>query len=418
MVIGMTRRSGLALMIGVFLVFMVWAMYTFITSKYPGANDFLLRWQGARSTFEGLNPYSREATDRVEFRLYGHVAEPNQYPGDFVYPFYTVFLVAPFAAIEDYALASAVWLVLLGACVAVSFALLADLFEWRPPRWLLLIGMVWALLFYPSARGMFLGQPGLMVVCLEFLALWALSKNHDVLAGVVLSISTLKPTVGFLLIPFLLLWGLVYRRWRFVGSFVALSLVMVAASFVLLPSWLSDWMAQVMRYPSYTAIGSPVWVVTTIYLPFLGRNGEIVLTVLLVALMVWAWQRVLWQRSAGMFDWTVAITFTVTHLVAYRTATPHFAVFLFVLVFYFKEITQADRRRGPWIVLGIMLALLVALWWLFVATVANREENPIVYLPLPFGSLILLWFTRRRWWKAYPTATTAVSEPLSPTIAT
>jgi Glycosyltransferase family 87 len=418
MVIAMTRRIGLTLLFGVFFVFMVWAMYTYITTKYPGANDFLLRWQGTRSFLEGLNPYSREATDRVEINwLYGHRAEPNQYPGDFVYPFYTVFLVAPLA-ILPYELASAIWLVLLGACVVASFALLADKFQWNPPRWLLAVGMVWSLILYPETRGMFLGQPGLLVCCLELITLWALAKNLDILAGVLLAISTMKPTVGIFIIPFLLLWVLVYRRWRFVGSFVALSAIMVLASFVFLPSWLGDWLAQVSRYPSYTEIGSPVWIVTNVYLPSLGRTGELMITALLVALMLWAWWRVLWQRSAEMFDWTVAITFTVTHLVAFRTATPHYVVFLFVLFFYFREITQADRRRGPWLVAGIMLVLLVGLWWLFLATRAGREEDPIMYLPLPFGSLILLWFTRRRWWQAHPSVPSPAPEPLSPTIAT
>ncbi len=410
----MNRRIGLALVVGVFLLFNVWAMYTFITTKYPGANDFYLRWQGARSFFEGLNPYSREATDRVEIGLYGRVARPDQYPGDFVYPLYTVFLVAPLA-ILPYDLASAIWLVLLGASVVTAFVAVADMFRWRPPRWLLAIGMVWALTFYPASRGMFLGQPGVLVVCLELFTLWALARNHDTLAGILLAISTFKPPVGILIVPFLLLWGIAFRRWRFVASFGVLMAIMLGASFVALPSWLGDWLAQVTRYPSYTEIGSPAWILTNVYLPSLGRTGELAITALLVALMLWAWQRVLWQRQVGMFDWTVAITFTVTHLVAFRTATPHYVVFLYVLVFYFREITQSDRRRGPWIVLGILLALWIALWWLFLTTITDREEHAINYLPVPLGSLIVLWFTRRRWWKLHPADVPSAAETVGVT---
>jgi hypothetical protein len=396
----MKRRLALLLMIGVFLLINVWTVYTYITSRFPGANDFFLRYQGARSyLLDGLNPYSREATDRVEIGLYGHVAEPGQYPGDFVYPFYTIFLVAPLALLP-YAVASAIWMVLLGTFVVASFWLVADEFAWRPPGWLLILGLIWSLILYPSARGMFLGQPGTLVACLELITLWALCKGRDSLAGVVLAISTLKPSMGYLIVPFLLLWALATRRWRFIGSFAALLAVMVGASFLLLPSWLSDWLAQVVRYPSYTEIESPVWVITSYYLPFLGRAGEVIIDAALVGLMLWAWYRVLVRRDQRLFDWTIALTLTVTHLVTPRTATPHFVVFSFVYVFYFRQIMRADRRWGALTVTAIMAAILVVLWLLFLSTVSNRFEHPIMYLPLPIGSLLLLWFTRRTWWRA------------------
>jgi hypothetical protein len=47
-----------------------------------------------------------------------------------------------------------------------------------------------------------------------------------------------------------------------------------------------------------------------------------------------------------------------------------------------------------------MAVMLVILWGLFLSTVSNRFEHPIMYLPLPIGSLLLLWFTRRMWWHA------------------
>ena len=398
----MNRRLILAVLIGIFLVFNVWAMYTFITSKFPGANDFFLRWQGTRSyLFDGLNPYSRAATDRVEIGLYGHVAEPDQYPGDFVYPFYIVFLVAPFALLS-YPVAAAVWLVLMGASIVYGFWLLADLFKWRPPAWLLIAGMIWSLVFYPAARGMFLGQPGVLVAFLEILTIWALAKNHDALAGVALAVSTIKPPMGYFIVPFLLLWGLSLRRWRFVGSFVVVFAVLAGVSFVLLPSWFTDWLTQVARYPSYTGVESPVWIVTLLVFPFLGQIGGIVISGALILLMLWAWYRAILRRDTAMVDWTVALTLAVTHLVSPRTATPHFIVFGFVLVFYFAHLTRADRRRGPLWVLLIMVALTVMEWVIFLTTLQGRAEQPINFLPLPFGILILLLITRRQWLEARP----------------
>ncbi len=275
-----------------------------------------------------------------------------------------------------------------------AFVLAADLYNWRPAPWLMIIGIAWAITFYPAVRGLFLGQPGTMVVCLEIVALWALAKNHDVLAGFVLALSTFKPQLGFLIIPFLLLWAARSGRWRFVISFVIVVGVLFGASFVLLPSWLTEWLAQTSLYTSYTRIGSPVWIVANIYLPFLGQPGELAISAILVGLVLWAWVPIIWRRDNSLFDWTAALTLTVTHLILIRTATPHFVVTLLVIVFYFRELY---RSGGPWPVLATMIVLTVGLWWLFLATLVNHFESPVVYLPLPWGSLILLVLTWRRW---------------------
>jgi hypothetical protein len=408
----MNRRLALALMLGAFLIFNVLVTYSFFTSRFPGANDFYSRYGGARAFWVNrLNPYGEEASLQIQVGIYGRAVNPGEDPGFFAYPFYTAILVGPLAVLE-YPWAEAIWLVLLESWLVGSFWLLADLFGWRPPAWLLLLGMAWSLAFYPAARGLFLGQPGIVVYFLEVLTLWALAKhrvNYDHVAGAALALSTIKPQMGFLIVPFLLLWGLRARRWRFVGAFVVVWGGLMLASFILQPSWFGDWLSQLRLYPEYTAIGSPVWIIAHVYLPFLGQIGEMAINILLVVLMMWAWWRVLWRRDSALFDWTIALTLTVTHLVALRTATPHFVVFSYVLVFYFREITRANRRSGPLIVAGIMIALAVGLWVLFLTTVVNRFEHPVVYLPLPFGSLILLLLTRQQWWRAKPTVDQATT---------
>jgi hypothetical protein len=276
----------------------------------------------------------------------------------------------------------------------VTFALCADLFNWKPAPWLLMIGIIWAVTFYPSARGIFLGQPGTMAVCLELIAVWALAKRHDAGAGVVLALSLIKIQLGLLIIPFMLLYALRFRRWRFIISFVISSGILVGLSFLLEPSWLGAMLQQATKYNGYTQIGSPIWVITNYYLPFLGDPVDLLITVLLIVVMLWVWVRVIWRRDASLFAWGAALSLTITHLVLVRTATPHFVVYLIVIVFYFR---QLSRTYGRWAVLGAMAALTIGLWWLFLATLVGKFESPVNYLPLPWGALILLLLTRKQW---------------------
>jgi hypothetical protein len=401
----MNRRLAITIMLAIFLLFDVWATQTYFTSRYPGANDFYSRYGGARAFWiDRLNPYGEAASLQIQNGIYGRPAARDEDPGYFAYPFYTIILMGPLALLP-YPWAEAIWLVLIEACLVGAFVLLADLFGWRPPTWLLVTGMIWTITFYPAARGLFLGQPGIVVYLLEVLTIWALARQHEVVAAIALALSTIKPQMGFLLVPFLLLWGLRFQRWRFVVGFAALWGALVVVSLLLQPSWFGDWLAQLQLYPEYTAIGSPVWVIAHVYLPSLGQPGEVALTVGLLGLMAWAWWQTLWRQEASKFLWTVALTLTVTHLVALRTATPHFVVFILVLVFYFQEITRASARRAPVLVLAVMVVLTLSLWWLFLRTVINRFEHPIMYLPLPVGSLLLIWFTRRRWWRSAPRLT-------------
>ncbi|MBI5669041.1 MAG: DUF2029 domain-containing protein [Chloroflexi bacterium] len=392
------RADGLIFLLAIIVVLAVMVIITHnaFTAPYPGLNDFMSRWEGARSYWvDRLNPYGEQASLNIQQRIYGRPVVEGEDPGYFAYPFYTLFVVWPLVVLP-YSWASAVWMVLLEVSLVVSLFLLLDLFRWKPRPTLLAVLMVWTLVFYFSSRGLILGQPGLLVAFLEILAVWALVKQWDGLAGVALALSTIKPQMGFLIVPFLLLWGLRARRWRLVGAFAAVLGALLLASFLLQPSWLSDWLAQLALYPSYTALGSPVWIITRYYLG-LGDAAELAVAAALVALLLWAWYTVLVQARQERFLWTVALTLTVTHLIAPRTATPHYVVFLLPLIFYLALIAR-KRRSGLWVGL-VLLALLVLPWLHFVATVEGEFEHPTVYLPLPFGMLALLWLTRRRWWE-------------------
>lgn len=389
------RNQVIVALIGVAVVIaLTLVAYNYLTLPYPGLNDFMSRWEGARSFWiDGLNPYGDEASLNIQKRIYGRPAAPDEDPGYFAYPFYTVFVIWPLVYL-DYAWASAVWLVLLAICQIAALVMILQILRWRPSVLTLGLLALWSLLSYYPARGLILGQPGLLVYFLEILALFTLAKQRDSVAGAVLALSTIKPQMGYLLIPFLILWGLWSKRWRFVGMFLATFLGLMLGSFLLNPTWLGDWLGQVRIYSDYTALGSPVWIITHYYL---GISDAItyLIEAFFYGLMLWGWFNILILRRQERFLWVIVLTLTVTHLVAPRTATPHFVVFMIPIVFYLREL--ADRRGNRAVIL-ILVVLFAGQWAHFLLTVSGRFEHPTVYLPLPFTMLILLWLDRARWW--------------------
>jgi len=407
----MTLRAR-GILAGLLLVLFMgnaWMTHDVLTAPYPGHNDFVSRYIPLRAFWlEGIDPYSDEATARIHAVIYGRPALPNEDPGLFAYPFYILFPLLPLAWL-DYPWASAVFMVLLEFLLLAALVMSLGLFRWRPRPLLLATLFLFTLLSYFPMRGLILGQPGLLVYFLEVAALVALARKQDSWAAVALALSTIKPQMGYLFVPALLLLGLGLRRWRFLAAFGLAFGGLMLASFLLAPRWLNDWLAQVALYPSYTALGSPVWILA--HYPWLGQDAagqwgvrggfghltEAALNLALYVALAWAWWTVIVRRRYERALWAVVLTLVITHLVAPRTATPHFVVFLLPLVFWLREWTT--RQRGA--TLGatlLLLALALAQWAHFLLTVEGEFEHPSVYLPTPFLVLGLLLATRQRWW--------------------
>lgn len=392
------RRLVFFVLLGLLLVGNVVATYVLFTSRYPGANDFASRWGGARAFWrDGLSPYSDEATRQIQMLIYGRPIPPQEEqqfdPGPFAYPFYTVFLLVPLVWLP-YPWAEAIWLVVLELCLCGGLLLALRLYGWRPPRWLLAFTAVWAFFFYPDARALILGQFAVLVFALVALTLWALKARRDMLAGLCLALSTVKPQMVFLLVVLLLWWAVRERRFRFVGGFLGSMAVLSGTSWIAEPGWVGGFLRQMARYPSYTAIGSPIWIVTHITFPALGGWGEITLSALVIACLIGAAWWALRRRAVGWFEWAVGLCLIVTNLVALRTATTNYVILLLPLVMVFRALQRIPG--GAWWVLLIQMVLLVGLWTLFLSTLVGKFEHPAVYLPLPFG-LLAIFALAPRW---------------------
>jgi hypothetical protein len=393
---GLLKKLLAAVIVSAFLVLLVVLHHNLLTALFPGHNDFLVVWEAARSYWQdGLNPYLEQTTTNIQMRMFGRLATADDLSVlFFAYPMYTVAVLLPLVYMP-YAWAAAIWMVALEAMLITALFMICDLIRWRPSPLMLGLLLLMTFGFYFAVRGLLLGQVGVMVYWLEILALWALWKGRDHLAAVALALSTMKPQMGFLLIPLLLIWALANRRWRFLIGFTAASVVLMALSFALEPGWVSDWIAQVALYPSHAVIGSPVAVVTEMALG-LGGWAELLVSGVIGLWLLAQWVPLLRGHSERWL-WVCALTLAVTHVVAPRTATPHYIVYFLPIVFLLAALV---RRRQTLVAVMVALAVVILPWVQFMLTLGESKfEHPSMYIILPFLSLPSLWFTRRGWWE-------------------
>lgn len=404
-------KSAISLTALVALLSIVWAGDVFITheiftSRYPGANDFGGRYAAAHIFWtQGLSPYSDEATLQAQLLLHGRPLTPQEVKEGvldvalFAYPFYMLFWLAPIAVLP-YDWAEAVWLATLEFALVGGVIGSISLARWKMPPVLLAVTLVWSILFYHSARAILLGQVAVLIFMLNLTTLLALRARRDVLAGVLLAISTTKPQMALLIVPFVLFWMIARRRWRAVIAFIVMMAVLVGASFIILPSWIGDFLKQVIGYTSYTDIGSPVWIITRRFFPILGAPAEIGLSLALAVWLLVTWARLWRDESWTAFVWTACFTLIITNLIAFRTATTNYTLLWIPMMWVLAAVHKQWKFAGTWMLLAIQVVLLVGLWVLFLTTLVNKYEHPIVYLPLPIG-LFLIFVFGKQWLTNY-----------------
>ena len=402
------RKEMIAGLVGLVLLFglMVVAIHQLFTLEAAGANDFYPRFRGAALFWrEGLDPYSPAATEAIQRDMYGRLALPEEDQVLFVYPFYVTFMMLPLVWLPvSYSWIQAIWLTTLLWVMVTAVLFTLRLLDWRMPAWLLGLTVLWAVIFYNNARTIILGQFAAFIFLWLVAALLALKRGRDGWGGFFLALTTIKPQMTFLLIPALFVWAIGQRRWRFLAGFGLTLAGLFAASFVFLPSWLGSFVNQVVSYPDYTFTGSPLWVITGYYWPQLGKPVEQVLIGLSLGYMVWEWRR-LWRPSArretAVSDQllvTLGITMIVTNLILVRTATTNYIVMIIPLFLLLREMAH----RWRWGNLGVALfygVSIISMWALFITTIQGDIEHPIMYLPWPFGLLlVLVWGQHKKLW--------------------
>lgn len=383
------RSTGIALTLVLLFALGVCATYTAFTSRYPGANDFYSRWVGGCALLQdGLNPYSEAVTLRIQEGMYGRPALPGEDQVAFAYPLYSLAFFFPLCFVTDYALVQAIWLWLLLAALVLAALLWMQVIRWNPQPWLWALTILWVVLVYHSFRSLMLGQFAVFVLLALTATLWSMQRGHDVWAGVFLALSTVKPQMVYLAIPWVLMWTAGQRRWRLWVGFGAALASLTIGSMILLPSWILDFVRQVLAYPSYTVFGSLTWMIVQYWLG-LGRVAEIVaLVALILLLLILVWR--LWHGTWAQMVWMLGLLLLLTNFFTPRIATTNYILLIPWVLWGLSQMQAEWKRWGTGAVIVAEVGSIIGLWAVFLATIQGDFEQAPVYVPFPVAMILLL----------------------------
>lgn len=362
----------------------VFVTYRYLTSIVPGANDFYSRWAGARALLqEGRDPYGLDVTYEIQEVI--AVSHSQVGRGGFAYPLHIIFLFWPLIYLS-YPWAQAVWWVMLQWMAVGTAVALLRLHQQTVRPGLLVSIILFVVAFYPITRSIFLGQFTIPVLLAVALCLLALQHNQDILAGGMLAVASIKPQMVIFLAPWILLWIISQKRWHFLTGFLGTGAALFVAALALFPRWPLSFLEDVQRYRVVAGGRNPLaFTLETIWPTVPDAVFSIIATILFLAMLFIWWRS--WGKDQAHFERALYWAIAVELLITFQTGTTNQVLLLIPI---FAALVWGVNRWGWGVSLGTAVILSMLLWTLFIKTISGNAEARILFLPLPWLSLIIL----------------------------
>jgi len=262
--------------------------------------------------------------------------------------------------------------------------------------------MLFAFFWYNAVRPLINGNAVIIVAFLLAGAFWAIKEHADEMAGVLLAFSTIKPQVVVLLLAFVVFYAAVNGRWRLILWLVGTVVILSGATMLLLPDWILQNIREVLRYPGYNPPGTP-GAALAVWMPAIGQKIGYVFTagVALTLLVEWIAAR---KADFKGFLWAASLTLVLSPWSGIQNDPGNFIIMFPALTMILALLDDRWRRSGWLVSLGLIVIILVGLWWIFLNTLqtvnGQPQQSPVMFFPLPALLVVLLFWVR--WWAFHP----------------
>ena len=381
---------------------------------YSFGDDFYPVWLTTREwQAHRVDLYSPQMTREIQVGLFGRAidpANPHDPPTDyrqFAYPPFTDLIFWPASLLDFTALriGLAVLLPLL-TILSIRFWLLA--LDWQiSPLWFA-VTCALTLCTYELLEAFFAEQPGVFVGFFLASAALAIRRNRLVLAGVLMSLTLIKPQVTALAMGYSLFWSFAdRRRASFWIAFCGTTLCMGAASLLLWPHWIGEWVGILLGYHLYAGPSLLGVLLGSSAVNFLGPA----LTAVAVLLsLTFAWKMRGLSPQVPQFWLAFAILLAVTCVVLLPGLAVYDHIILLPGILLLLRSSGKLRYTGP-VARALLSAGALVLFWPWISSfclLLIRPLAPVVFhsakvflLPirtaasLPFVVLALLFLMWR-----------------------
>ena len=368
------------------LIGLTWANYRFVQND-TGMNEFTPRWAATRwFMVKGMSPYSQQTTTDVQTLVYGESNADNG-GGRFLFPFFGIFLYAPFALIGDQNIARAIWMTVLEVSAIGVTVLGIIVNRWKPSKCLFAIVLLFPLFWYFSVRAILDGNIIVLCTLAITVVFLAIRTNHENFGGIMLALSMVNFQVLFPFFITVLIWAASDRRWSLFWSSIISLVFIIIAPMIFLQDWIMQFLRQVINSGDF---GMTPGAVISYWLPGVGRQSAWILSFSTAALMIWEIVTML-GRDFRRFLWVGCLALNVTFLIGLPFYIEYYVLLLPVIILV---LAVWDERWGliGRILVVLSIVLLVFGVWLAAVNAGQKRISPEVDPSLVFFTPAFLLF--------------------------
>lgn len=198
--------------------------------EYLPSDDFVQFWAGGKLDLQGENPFDPQKIEQAQIAAGGQ-ASGSYTISIMLNPPWAIPFFIPFSLL-DYPSGRLYWLIFSIALLVISSQFLWRIYSGNPKqRWFALLVVF---IFAPTISVLEVGQIApLVILGITGFLYFATSRPNDWLAGVFISIASIKPQIAFIFWIALLFWVIKQHRWSILvsSSITILLLTLIAMAF-------------------------------------------------------------------------------------------------------------------------------------------------------------------------------------------
>jgi hypothetical protein len=271
------------------------------------------------------------------------------------------------------------------------------LVDWNPHLSNATLWILFSIFGYFTVRAIINGNIVILLACFMMFAFWAIQNNQGFLAGLLFALVTIKPQIALLIILGILIWAWSHRNWELIRGIIFWILILTIIGMLMIPNWIIQNLSDILRYPSYTEVGT-VQVAVLELLPKLGIYLNWILTAALLIWLLITWKNML-QKPFEHFLFAMCITLVISQWVGIQTDPGNFIILNLPLALIFAQIQKLWKHLASFGIGTAIIFLLFGLWILFLLTVRMGEQptqSPIMFFTMPPIVMVGLWLVREK----------------------
>jgi len=379
------------------LASIAWVVLAYASETVMGS-EFYPQWFSARGlAFGEENPY----ISTIQVASFYPDEARGLIPEQLNTPIYSLFLILPFALIDNFTTSFTIWLLFELVCVGLLLRSTLRLIEWKI-QWLIAI-VIGAYLGFSFNSFQALASGSLIIPTSLFLVLsiLALKTERNELAGFLLALTSILPHYFFLVYLLAILWGISVRRWSFILWFFASIFILSIIGTFIIPGWLVDYARILWGFNQNFTLWSPGEILTN-WLPGIGTQVGWGLTLLTGVYLLVEWVAVR-GKDVQWYFWTTCMTIAASQIVGIPVNPAEQFILVVPFLLILSVWVQRTAKLGKRIMIISVIGLIAIPWYIAIREgliqVFIRPGASLFFL-LPLVTLVGIFWVR--WWAIRP----------------